>query len=76
MIKTESQSDDLQFEEEAEVEDDEKGPAVLKSEILAAVSEIKQGKAVGAGEVPVLHAGLSHVLEYPRRHARVSLGIL
>ena len=45
-------SDDLQIEEEAEVEDDEKGPAVLKSEILAAIAEIKEGKAVGVDESP------------------------
>src|SRR6187399_1029240 len=45
-------SDDLQVEEEADVEDDEKGPAVLKSEILAAIAEIKEGKAVGVDEVP------------------------
>ena len=45
-------SDDLQVEEEAEVEDDEKGPAVLKSEILAAIAQIKEGKAVGVDEIP------------------------
>ena len=44
-------SDDLQFEEETEVEDDEKEPAVIKSEILAAIAEIKEGKAVGVDEV-------------------------
>ena len=41
----------MQFEEEAEVEDDEKGSAVLKSEILA---ETKEVKAVGIDEIPVL----------------------
>ena len=40
----------MQVEEEVEVEDDEKGPAVLKSEILAAVAE-KEGKAVGVDEI-------------------------
>ena len=37
-------NDDLKVAEEAEVEDDEKGPAVLKSEILAAIAEIKKEK--------------------------------
>ena len=44
-------SDDFQVEEEAEM-DNEKGPAVLKSEILAAIAEIKEGKAVGVDEIP------------------------
>ena len=39
--------EDLRFEEEEEVDTDEKGPTVLKSEILSAISEMKEGKAVG-----------------------------
>ena len=39
MLKTEKpMTDDFQVEEETEAEDDEKGPAVLKSEILAAIA--------------------------------------
>ena len=44
--------EDLQVEEKAEVEEDEKGPGVLKREILSAISEIKEGKAVGVDEIP------------------------
>ena len=44
--------EDLKFEEEDEVDMDEKGPTVLKSEILSAISEMKEGKAVGVDDVP------------------------
>ena len=38
-------NEDLKFEEE--VDTDEKGPTVLKSEILSAISEMKKGKLWG-----------------------------
>ncbi len=44
--------EDLQVEAEEGVEEDERGPAVLKSEILLAISELKEGKAVGVDEIP------------------------
>ena len=47
-----SKSDALQVDEEAEFKDDEKGPAVLKSTILAAIADKKEGKAVGVDEIP------------------------
>ena len=47
-------SDEFQVEEEAEVEDDEKGPAVLRSEILAPIADIKEGKSAGVDEVPAV----------------------
>src|SRR5688572_12973056 len=43
--------EDLQIEEEEDVEEEEKGPTLLKSEILAAISEMKDGKAVGVDEI-------------------------
>ena len=39
--------EELKFKEEDEVNMDEKGPTVLRSEILSAISEMKEGKAVG-----------------------------
>ena len=45
-------TEDLQIEEEQDVEEEEKGPKLLKTEILAAISEMKDGKAVGVDEVP------------------------
>ena len=45
--------EELKVEEEGEVEEDDKGPNLLKSEILAALSEMKEGKAVGVDEIPV-----------------------
>src|SRR3989442_6206274 len=44
--------EDLQIEEREEVDDDEEGPQVLKSELLLAISEMKEGKAVGVDEIP------------------------
>src|SRR5437867_11375118 len=44
--------EDLQVEENEEVDDDEEGPEVLKSEILLAISEMKEGKAAGVDEIP------------------------
>ena len=44
--------EDLKFEDEKEVDTDEKGPSVLKSEILSAILEMKEGKAVGVDEIP------------------------
>src|SRR3989441_4695386 len=43
--------EDLQVEEREEVDDDEEGPQVLKSEILLAISEMKEGN-VGVDEIP------------------------
>ena len=37
-------ADELQAKEEYEVEEDDKGPAVLKSEIMAEINEMKEGK--------------------------------
>ena len=45
--------EDLQVEEREEVDEEEIGPQVLKSEILLAISEMKEGKAVGVDEIPV-----------------------
>ena len=44
--------EDLKFEEEEKVDADEKEPTVLKSEILSAILEMKEGKAVGGGRYP------------------------
>ena len=44
--------EDLQIEERDEVDDDEEGPEVLKSEMLLAISEMKEGKAAGVDEIP------------------------
>lgn len=44
--------EDLCVEEEEEIEEDEKGPSILRSEILSAISELKEGKAVGVDEIP------------------------
>ena len=44
--------EDLKLEEEAEVETDEKGPTILGSEILSAISEMKEGKAMGVDDIP------------------------
>src|SRR5437867_4823184 len=44
--------EDLQVEERGEVDDDVAGPEVLKSEILLAISEMKEGKAAGVDEIP------------------------
>src|SRR6267154_1424476 len=44
--------EDLQVEEREEVAEDEIGPQVLKSEILLTISEMKEGKAAGVGEIP------------------------
>src|SRR6267154_750738 len=44
--------EDLQVEEREEVDEEEIGPQVLKSEILVAISEMKEGKAVGVDEIP------------------------
>ena len=44
--------DDLQIEEREEIDNDEEGPEVLKREILMAISEMKEGKAVGLDEIP------------------------
>ena len=44
--------EDLPIEEEEDVEEEEKDSTLLKSEILAAISEMKDGKAVGVNELP------------------------
>ena len=44
--------EELQIEEAEEVEEDDKGPEVIKNEILAAIAEMKDGKAVGVDEIP------------------------
>ncbi len=44
--------EDLQVEAEEVEEEDERGPAVLKSKILLAISELKEEKAVGVDEIP------------------------
>ena len=45
-------NEDLQVEAEEGIEEDESGSAVLKSEILLAISELKEGKTVGMDEIP------------------------
>src|SRR3954471_18301864 len=45
-------TEDLQVEEREEVDDDVAGPEVWKSEILLAISEMKEGKAAGVDEIP------------------------
>ena len=42
----------IQVEEIEEVAEEEIGPQVLKSEILLAISEMKEGKAVVVDEIP------------------------
>jgi hypothetical protein len=42
--------EDLKLEEE--VEKDEKGPTILKSQILSVIAEMKEGKAVGVDDIP------------------------
>ena len=44
--------EDLQVVAKVEVKEDDKGPTVLKSEILGAIKEMKEGKAVGVHEIP------------------------
>src|SRR6267154_6112288 len=44
--------EDLQVQEREKVDEEEMGPQVLKSEILLAISEMKEGKAVGVDEIP------------------------
>src|SRR5206468_5595883 len=44
--------EELQVEADIEVIEDDKGPTVLKSEILAAIKELKEGKAVRVDEIP------------------------
>ena len=44
--------EDLQVEEREEIDEDVAGPEVLKSEILLAISEMKEEKAAGVGEIP------------------------
>ena len=46
------QNEDLKIEEEREVDEDEKGPEILRSEVMAALKEMKEGKAVGVDEIP------------------------
>src|SRR5207245_2825214 len=43
--------EELQVEENEEVDDDEAGPEVLKSEILLAISEMKEVKVAGVDEI-------------------------
>ena len=49
--KKEPKKQDVKFEEEEEVDTEEKRPTVLKSEILSAISEMKEGKAVGVDDI-------------------------
>src|SRR6267154_812637 len=44
--------EDIQVEEREEVDEEEIGPQVLKSEILVAISEMMEGKAVGVDAIP------------------------
>ena len=44
--------EDLSLEEKGDIEEDKEGPTVLKSEILSAIREMKEGKAVGVYEIP------------------------
>ena len=44
--------EDLKFEEEEEVDTNEKEPTILKSEILSAIPEMREGKAVGVDDIP------------------------
>ena len=44
--------EDLQIEERKEVDEEEIGEQVLKSEILLTLSEMKEGKAVRVDEIP------------------------
>ena len=44
--------EDLKFEEEDEVDTEEKGPTVLESEILSAISEMQEGKAMEVDDIP------------------------
>src|SRR3989442_13474961 len=43
--------EDLQIEEREEVDEDEIEPRVLNSDILLAISEIKEGKVAGVDEI-------------------------
>jgi hypothetical protein len=49
---TKPKMEELGMEEEKDVEDDNKGPIILKSEIRAAIKELKAGKAVGVDGIP------------------------
>ena len=44
-------TDDIVFEDECQVDLDKRGPSLLKEEILAAIQEIKKGKAVGVDDI-------------------------
>ena len=44
--------EELKIEKQEEVEEDEKGPAILKSEFQAALLEMKEEKAVGVDDIP------------------------
>jgi len=44
--------EDLKVEDEKEVDEGEKGPEVLKSEILLTISEMNEGKATEVNEIP------------------------
>jgi hypothetical protein len=44
--------EDLNLEEEGEVETDVKGSTILQSEILSAIAEMKEGKAVEVDDIP------------------------
>ena len=42
----------LKMEKESEVDEDSKGPDLLASEIMAAIKDLKNGKAVGIDDIP------------------------
>ena len=44
--------EDIQAGEEEKMEEAEKGPSILRSEIVLAIKEMKEGKAVGEDEIP------------------------
>ena len=44
--------DEMGIEAEGSIEEDNKGPDLLRDEIRAAIKEIKKGKVVGVDEIP------------------------
>src|SRR3989441_11171880 len=65
--------EDLQVEEREEVDDDVAWPEVLKSEILLAISEMKEGKAAGVDEIP--SEMLKSLGEKPHRNSDIANNI-
>jgi hypothetical protein len=53
LYDSENHSQDIEIEAEDKMDEDEKGPTILKSEVIKAIKDMRRKKATGDNNIPV-----------------------